>query len=76
MALTLLMKLNLPKEVREKIIEFTHDRRCWICDEGKALLCRVNNAYDMRCLDCHNFLQDEMQPCLVDGKRNGVNCRY
>ena len=66
---------NFPREVREKIREFSHGRRCWICEEGKGLLCCINNReYEMYCLICYvGMLPDETQPRLVDGIRNGVH---
>ena len=73
MAFALLLKF--PQEVRERIIEFSFGRRCCICEEGKGLLCCINNReYELRCLVCYNgMLPDETRPRLVDGIQNGVH---
>ena len=65
----------LPRGVRETIIESMYGRRCWICDEGRGLLCCIDNCeYEMRCVACHvGMLEDMTHPRLEDGIRNGAH---
>ena len=66
---------QFPWEVQGSIIEFIWGCRCWLCEERKGLLCRIDHRdYEMRCVDCYvGMLPDDTHPRFVDGIQNGVH---
>ena len=63
----------LPWEIRHHIVAFAAPR-CDLCDEGKAVLTKTSNGFELWCLRCVlGMLPDVTCPPLVDGITRGVH---
>ena len=63
-SMAFLVMLRLPRDAAARIREFTYYGngrwRCWLCNEGTGLLCRMpGQGYEMRCLMCVMRMLDE-----------------
>ena len=72
-SMAFLLMVRLPDHAAAQIREFAYGPKCWLCDEGTGLLCRIpDQGYEMRCLTCVMcMLEDTTHPRLIDGIRNG-----
>ena len=60
----------VPWAVKRVIVQFAFGPRCVLCDERPGSLCRIGDAYELRCLTCMKGMIDVAFPFpepLVDG---------
>ena len=59
---------RLPWQVKRRIVSLFLGNRCQLCDEGVGVLCRIDNAYELRSLSCvTDMLDDDSPKVLEDG---------